>query len=301
MLDYILMSGISRKRPHGGEGENAYRATIAEALAPWGPTLDPCGNLWVDRGGDTVWTAHLDTVHRADGGNSYTAERGMLSAAGDVPLGADDAAGCAVLCQLIADGVPGLYLFTVGEEAGGVGASYLARHYAPTLRRYARAIAVDRRGQHDICGSQGGRTLASHAYVEALAGQLGMGHTWADGVYTDNREFAGLIPNIVNISAGYEHEHTDAETLDLGYLRHLAWALAWVDWEALPAEGPGPEETMDDWQGWGLLEHSQDDLMDLAERMARDLGGILDPMDLLPYLEDAHDLGQQPKGVSPWT
>jgi putative aminopeptidase FrvX len=56
-------------------------------------------------------------------------------------LGADDGAGCAMLMHLIHSGVPAYYIFTVGEEKGGIGATWLAKHKPDLLKQFDRAKA----------------------------------------------------------------------------------------------------------------------------------------------------------------
>jgi hypothetical protein len=43
-------------------------------------------------------------------------------------LGADDAAGVWLLCEMIRAGIPGLYVFHRNEERGGRGAEFFAKH-----------------------------------------------------------------------------------------------------------------------------------------------------------------------------
>jgi hypothetical protein len=56
------------------------------------------------------------------------------------------------------------------------------------------------------------------------------------GVYTDTAEFVDYIPECTNISVGYDHEHSQQESLNIVYFQQLANAVVLVDWEALPTE-----------------------------------------------------------------
>lgn len=241
VFQYFLIQALSTTRPDGSDAIQ----TLMELLRQLADSVeaehwtDAEDNLWVDLGGTTVFTAHLDTVcPKVQQPIKLYVDGDVWHTNGASTLGADDGAGIAVLAGLIAAKIPGLYLFTQGEEIGGYGARFAANTEGRRLADYKRAVAFDRKGATDICGSQCVGVLASPDFVGALAEQLNMGHSWADGLYTDNAEFAGMIPEIVNIACGYEHNHTKFETLDTKYLRELFLATLAVDWENLPCVGP---------------------------------------------------------------
>jgi hypothetical protein len=77
------------------------------------------------------------------------------------------------------------------------------------------------------------------------------------GVYTDTAEFTDYIPECTNISVGYDHEHSQQESLNMVYFQQLANAVLLVDWEALPTERdptqPDPKDRYAgfDWKGYG--------------------------------------------------
>ena len=210
--------------------------------------VDTAGNLHVDmrefnkRGkttNTTLFVAHVDTVHRQGGTNVFDDSTAMWKAGGGQPLGADDGAGVAVLSALIRHGKPAYYIFTRGEESGGVGSKHLAEAYEDLLQQFDRAIAFDRKDVFSVITHQGwsGR-CCSEMFAEALcAGLNGLGMMMMPddgGVYTDTAEFVDFIPECTNISAGYYREHTKDECLDTDYLRQLCDAAIALDWDTLP-------------------------------------------------------------------
>ena len=65
------------------------------------------------------------------------------------------------------------------------------------------------------------------------------------GVYTDTAEFVDIIPECTNISAGYMHEHTTKESLNLQHLVDLMEQVVLIDWDALPtARDPSVKEPL---------------------------------------------------------
>jgi hypothetical protein len=245
ILMHVLTRAISIKRPHGGVGVWKLECEI-DALFGREVKRDKIGNLHIDRRLSpehrTLFVAHLDTVHRADGPNRVDwSEKGWAKATKGEPLGADDGAGVALLCHLLDARVPGYYVFTQCEERGGLGAKFLAKNTA-LLSGFDRAIAFDRRDVFSVISHQGWGRCCSDEFAEALAGRLCDAHDdliYAPddtGVYTDTAEFVDLIPECTNISVGYYDEHSDRERLDLRHFKALAKAAAKLRWDALPTK-----------------------------------------------------------------
>lgn len=185
----------------------------------------------------SIFVAHTDTVHRSGGPNNVGIDGSEIHAV-DEPLGADDGAGIAILCYMMYNKVPGRYIFSRQEESGGVGAKFIKENLSGVLKNYNRAIAFDRRGTSEVIIMQGGSQCASDEFGEALADALnehGMLYTTSEkGVYTDTKEFRGVVPECVNIATGYYQEHGSSEHLDLDHFTLLALAAAKIDWENLP-------------------------------------------------------------------
>lgn len=189
----------------------------------------------------TLFVAHVDTVHRKPGANTIRKTNAMWYADG-APLGADDGVGCALLMHLLHAGIPGYYIFTQGEEIGGIGSKHLAAQYPVLISAFDRAIAFDRRGTDSVITHQGWGRCCSDVFGAALAEALNgtndmlMYSPDDSGVYTDTAEFTDIIPECTNISCGYQFEHSDKEQLDMAHFDLLADAVVAIDWDSLPTE-----------------------------------------------------------------
>ena len=239
---------ISLKRPHGGIGVTTLCDYIIDRANNCYVFVDYSGNIHIDLRENeehrTLFTAHVDTVHRKDGSNSFTQlksnnGRWLLAGEKNEPLGADNAAGVAILLHLIDNKIPGYYIFFQGEEKGGVGSSWLAVNSPGLLQEFDRAIAFDRKGEFSVISSQMGGRCCSDDFAYDLSNSLNeVEDTFMyipddTGIYTDTAEFTELIPECTNVSVGYYHEHTDNEKLNLTHLEKLAKAVVKVKWDSL--------------------------------------------------------------------
>lgn len=242
-----LERALSRKRPHKTHEVSNFTAWLFEALPASLKSfthVDGAGNLHIDArgaGSKTLFIAHVDTVHKDTGVNLIKKTQTHWYANG-APLGADDGAGCAMLMHLMHAGVKGYYIFSQGEECGGIGAKFIAANSEPLLKQFDRAIAFDRRGIDSVISHQGMGRCASDKFCQALADALNMHNDNLmyspddTGVYTDTAEFTDDIPECTNISVGYYNEHGDRENLDIIHFAALAVAAAKLDWESLPVD-----------------------------------------------------------------
>ena len=245
ILYTTLARALSMKRPHNSEGTRRLTDWLEEnAPAHAKVHRDAAGNLHIDTrisaSNRTLFTAHVDTVHRDQGPNKIRKTDTHWHADG-APLGADDGAGCAMLMHLLHSGVAGYYLFTQGEECGGIGAKWVADNQRELLSEFDRAIAFDRRGIDSVITHQGMGRCCSDVFAEALANELCADMTLMyspdnTGVYTDTAEFTDIIPECTNISIGYYAEHSEHESLDIVHLQTLADRVALIDWDALPTD-----------------------------------------------------------------
>ena len=244
VLMRTLAYALSKKRPHEGVGERSllgYLLLNRPDNARW--TFDRDGNLHIDmRKNDsnrTLFVAHVDTVHRDDGPNKIRMTESVWYACGS-QLGADDGSGVALLMHLMHAGVGGYYLFTVGEECGGVGSSQLVERRPGLFKHFDRAIAFDRKGTTSVISHQGTGRCCSDAFAEALSTALSQDDLLYmpddGGVYTDTAEFIDIIPECTNVSVGYVREHSDEEAQDILHLQAMADTLVKIDWDALPTE-----------------------------------------------------------------
>ena len=242
-----LARALSAKRPHNTVAVSAFTEWLFNNLPPvlkGFTSVDGAGNLHVDNriaGSRTLFIAHVDTVHREVGANKIRKTASMWYADG-APLGADDGAGCAMLMHLIHADVKGYYIFSQGEECGGIGAKFLESTHKSLLSQFDRAIAFDRRGTDSVISHQGWGRCASDTFCQALADALNLHDEnlmYAPddtGVYTDTAEFVDIIPECTNISVGYDHEHSQQESLNIAHFEALANAAVKVLWDGLPVE-----------------------------------------------------------------
>jgi hypothetical protein len=246
ILYKTLTRALSVKRQHNGRGvamftdwlEAHVPAHLQERIS-----YDAVGNLHVDARVDathrTLFVAHVDTVHRDEGANKIRKTAGKWYADG-APLGADDGAGVAILMHMLCGGVPAYYVFTQGEECGGIGARAMSKDTA-LLSQFDRAIAFDRRGIDSVITHQGYGRCCSDTFAQALADSLSSGNVLMylgddSGIYTDTAEFVDVIPECTNVSVGYMYEHSDKEELNIHHFTALAEAVLTVPWDTLPTD-----------------------------------------------------------------
>jgi hypothetical protein len=247
ILHKTLARALSVKRPHNTPAVSDFTEWLFNALPAElksFTSVDGAGNLHIDNriaGSKTLFIAHVDTVHREVGANKIRKTATHWYADG-APLGADDGAGVAMLMHLIHADVKGYYIFSQGEECGGIGAKYIATHHTDLLAQFDRAIAFDRRGIDSVISHQGWSRCASDAFCQALADELNL-HDESlmyspddTGVYTDTAEFTDIIPECTNISVGYDHEHSQQECLNINHYELLSQAVLQVQWDKLPTD-----------------------------------------------------------------
>lgn len=265
ILHKTLARALSMMRPHNSEGTRRltdWLETSARTLPNAMIGRDGIGNLHVDTrlnsSNKTLFVAHVDTVHRKEGPNKIR-KTSTHWHADRAALGADDGAGVAMLMHLMHSGVPAYYIFTQGEECGGIGATWLADNWKDGLAEFDRAIAFDRRGIDSVITHQGRGRCCSDAFADALSFALNDDMTLMylpdnTGVYTDTAEFIDIIPECTNISVGYYSEHSDKEKLDIIHFQALADRVAKIDWDTLPTNrDPKEVITYDayDYTSWG--------------------------------------------------
>jgi len=307
ILSKTLSRALSMKRPHGTRAVIEFTDWLHSHLPKRkhiAVSYDTVGNLHVDARLDdtnrTLFVAHVDTVHRETGANKIRKTQGKWYADG-APLGADDGAGCAMLMHMLHAGVPAYYIFTQGEEKGGIGAKYLADHSPELLACFDRAIAFDRRGIDSVITHQGWGRCCSDEFADALSGELcadGVLMYLGDdtGVYTDTAEFTDSIPECTNISCGYMYEHTPKEELNMGHFDRLAVAVLLIAWDDLPVHRDptvkeyktyaGYDDKWDDWKGKWYLDYDKHEGLDAKGETAYDYSNLdaLDANELDVYL-----------------
>lgn len=227
-----------------------------------------------------AFCAHTDSVHnrqikdtRQTVGYDSIRKEYFVNAKGQRDcLGADNAAGCYVLLQMIESGAPGLYVFFRGEERGGIGSEYVAKYRPELFSGTSAAIQFDRRGTKSIITHMFVGRTCSDGFARSLGVALGMGHVPDDtGSFTDTANLSGLVPECTNVSVGYDNEHGPHETLRWPYLKKLAARLCAVfagngpDLEIARLPGDYVGDTNASGGDWpALFEYSDDDIGDVA-------------------------------------
>ena len=265
ILHKTLARALSMMRPHDSEGTRRLTDWLEDSARTLPNAMigrDGAGNLHVDTrlnsSNRTLFVAHVDTVHRKEGPNKIRKTTTHWHADG-AALGADDGAGVAMLMHLLHSGVPAYYIFTQGEECGGIGATFLADNWKDGLAKFDRAIAFDRRGIDSVITHQGRGRCCSDAFADALSDALNADMTLMylpdnTGVYTDTAEFINIIPECTNISVGYYSEHSENEKLDITHFQALAERVAKIDWDSLPTDRDPTEVIVHDpydYTSWG--------------------------------------------------
>jgi hypothetical protein len=274
--------------------------------AELGGTVDGSGNLYVvtDLDSTVLFAAHLDTVHVRDAGTVEVHQVGpWLKTDGHSCLGADDGAGVWILWEMILRGIPGHYVFTAGEECGCVGAM---RFDVP--KGVTRCIEFDRCGMSEVIYDQAGGPTASLEATQWVCDALNMGHRPSDrGIYTDNAQWAWEISECVNVSVGYENQHSTAERLNVVYLQALLEAVCRVDWESMPVRRDPtaeytrhtyPYSTEPDYSTW--LNDVVDAIADNPKAAAYLLMQYMDDHEIIQRLNKKERINDGRHDVPPW-
>lgn len=233
-----FISLVTKTYPHGTE----------EGVVKYLPSdlnKDEFGNYYKIIGkSETMFTSHLDTADRAQTDTVLyeIEEKGetLILTDGNSILGADDKSGVTIMLYMMANGIPGVYYFFIGEERGGIGSGKVAEVFdsIPHLQNIKRCVSFDRRKLNSVITSQLGRQCCSDEFGNALAKELNKSGLDLSldptGIYTDSANFMDDIPECTNISVGYYNEHTVNEYQNMTYLEKLCKATLNVKWESLP-------------------------------------------------------------------
>jgi hypothetical protein len=242
-----LLNILTYRRQHESEGEREFAQTYFKGFKTLtneeGETL---AYLYENHNKkaktNILWSAHIDTMHNSTP-ELITQEvfldtfgTAFVDQASDC-LGADDGAGVFLMLEMIDANVEGTYIFHRGEERGGWGSSQIAELHADYIKQFTHAVAFDRRGTTSIITHQRGGRCASDELGTALIKLFGKDFQLdTTGIYTDTAEYAHLVPECLNISIGYQSEHTSAETLDTAHVLRMRDTILAYDWkrQALP-------------------------------------------------------------------
>ena len=169
-------------------------------------------------------SAHLDVYDNSGEGRQIIRNENILMRNGGI-LGADDRAGIAMiincldmLCQ--SDHQVNLKIaMTCEEEVGQIGAKKIDARF---FEGVDFAISLDRKGRHDIVYKNPIQVYCNKQKAELfenlsmrLWGKEGETYKACIGGISDLRVWSALGIPSVNLSIGFNHEHTSEETLDL--------------------------------------------------------------------------------------
>jgi tripeptide aminopeptidase len=178
------------------------------------------GYLQCGTGPTILLSAHMDTVEEIVSNREIIEESTILSSSEGI-LGADDRAGIAAILSILSkvrktnfNGTIKV-AFTVEEEIGCRGSREIDKDF---IEDVDAAIVIDRRGKRDIVTSNGGFHFCSEEFGKLFeqAGKMAGMEDWqvTPGGISDAKVFANYGLPSVNLSAGYQNEHTDFETVD---------------------------------------------------------------------------------------
>ena len=153
--------------------------------------------------------AHMDTVFSSPPKDIYYDERKGVCWSPD-GLGADDRAGIFAILTILKHGYRPSIIFTTDEEIGAVGASQLVEDIKTPESELKYIIQLDRRGTND-CVFYNCDNRDFVEYIEKFGFIETFGSFSDISVICPTWGIAG-----VNLSIGYENEHTTNEILRVG-------------------------------------------------------------------------------------
>jgi acetylornithine deacetylase/succinyl-diaminopimelate desuccinylase-like protein len=241
-----LYDMLSVARPGKSKSVKKWTEKYIDSMSKYGHFhVDNIGNRYITVGNSprVSFTAHTDTVHTKEGVLKLieNKESSTLQAVDSV-LGADDGVGCYLLLEMISKQVPGLYVFFVEEETGGIGSSHSAEKNFKIFKNIDMMISLDRKGTGSVITHQGGERSCSDGFAEKLSNELnahGLEYAPDDsGIFTDSANFIGIIPECTNLSVGYFRAHSREEYVDLKHIDKLRQTLLYMNWNKLISNKP---------------------------------------------------------------
>lgn len=166
------------------------------------------GEKYIYAAGDVpiALVAHLDTVFTSlPEAIYYDEKQGVLWSPDG--LGADDRAGVFAILKILQGGLRPTVIFCDEEEIGGIGAGTLAADYSKPPSELNYIIELDRRGTSD-CVFYDCYNVKFIDYVESFGFIENFGSFSDISMICPKWKIAG-----VNLSIGYEDEHSFIETL----------------------------------------------------------------------------------------
>jgi putative aminopeptidase FrvX len=191
--------------------------------------VDEFGNLLASKkcgtgeGATVLLSAHMDTVRGVKKDKAIIERDGIytaiLSDGKNGVLGADDRAGIAIILDVLR-GIPESFNGTVKvafsreEEIGCIGAYHIDKFF---YQDTDLAIVVDRRGNRDIVVGSHNAFCCDNVglFMEECSTKIKKDYECVEGGTSDACVFSENGINSVNLSAGYQNEHTTKEFVSI--------------------------------------------------------------------------------------
>lgn len=154
---------------------------------------------------------------------SYNEKTKKLTSNESRPMGGDDKCGMAIALDIArTTEIPMKILFNVQEETGCHGSDYAIKNHFDWFDDVLYGLTIDRRGADHICVTTGGERSASNYFIGELAKWAcisGIAPKFEKGSMSDNFGLKALVPNFINISAGYYSAHRNSEYVQIDELK----------------------------------------------------------------------------------
>ena len=185
---------------------------------------------------------HIDTINDARNAKAPTERElyirknyiALLPNAECACLGGDDRCGVYIALKMLDRGLPFAFGFFTDEEIGGLGSSRCLDIIS--MLNITSLIGLDRKGSNELA-------LYGYDNEELVCLFEAMGYNQAWGSFTDASNLAGALGiACVNLSIGYQHEHTHSEFIDftatLNTLKTLStrWIIEFLNSKVFLAE-----------------------------------------------------------------
>jgi hypothetical protein len=161
-------------------------------------------------------------------------KNGCLHGTGERVLGGDDKCGIFIaleLARLLPD-MPFKILFTIKEEIGCVGISHFVKNNPSWFDDVCYSLTIDRRGGDNLLWSQLGTRSCSNDFASRLAMigiRCGIPIKIEDGSLADVVHIRELVPESVNVSAGYYSPHSTDEYIKLlDVVKIIQWLCKFI-------------------------------------------------------------------------
>lgn len=204
--DYKLFKSIARLK------QSALHKTLNSFLKrKYSKVISTKDYLFAEGDIPICLVAHMDTVFKTPPENIYYDKEMGVIWSPDGGCG-DDRAGVFAILKIVQSGLRPSIIFTTEEEMGGLGAEVMVKDFPSAPADFHYIIQLDRRGTNDCvfydCANKGFiQYIESFDFIENY------------GSFSDISELCpawGIAG--VNLSVGYENEHSLSETLHINPL-----------------------------------------------------------------------------------